>query len=133
VTAEDRKSLRDAEKVARAHPRGCKLAERFARRGEPARFPSGKCPSAPAALGAGRRRHAAAVAAAFAGRKARPVVVGYGSRAAQVRHACGAAVARRTVTVSISLTASLPSASLSERLVAVSRIRGHWRVWMVLH
>ncbi len=61
------------------------------------------------------------------------MVVGYGSRLAQVRHACGAAVAARTVTVSLSLTATLPSASLSERLVAASRVHGHWRVWLVLH
>jgi len=42
------------------------------------------------------------------------------------------ATARRTV-VGMSLTAYLPSASLSERDIAVARIRGAWRVWSVPH
>jgi hypothetical protein len=51
-----------------------------------------------------------------------------------VRHQCGAGVARRTVIVNLSLTAMLPSASLSERDVAVSRLPGQgWQVWEVLH
>ena len=133
VSADALKALSDAAKVARTHPRGCKLAEHYAHRSGPAKFPGGKCPSSLGALGSDRRRAAAAVAATFVGRKVRPVIVGYGSRKTQVRHACGAAVALRTVTVSISLTAMLPSASLSERLVAASRVRGHWRVWLVLH
>jgi hypothetical protein len=36
--------------------------------------------------------------------------------------------------VGMSLTAYLPSASLSERVVAVGRVPGGgWRVWSVLH
>lgn len=85
VSADARKALADAEKVARAHPRGCTLAERNARRRDPARFPGGKCPTTLARLGSRRRHFAATVAAAFAGRKARPVIVGYGSRVSQVR------------------------------------------------
>jgi hypothetical protein len=38
------------------------------------------------------------------------------------------------VVVNLSLTAMLPSASLSERDIAISHVRGHgWRVWEVLH
>jgi hypothetical protein len=134
VTAAARRSLADAERVARARPHGCLLAERFARRRLEATFPRGKCPRGLSALGPGARRAAAAAAAAFEGRAMRPVIVGYGSRLAQVRHACGRSTARRTVVVSMSLTAMLPSASLSERDVAVSHVRGGgWRVWSVLH
>src|SRR5207248_3446381 len=133
VSADGRRSLSEAERVARAHPQGCLLAERSARRRAEARFPRGSCPHGLSALGPGARRTAAVAAAAFEGRALRPVIVGYGARLGQVRHACGGATARRTVVVGMSLTAYLPSASLSERDVAVSRIRGGWRVWSVLH
>jgi hypothetical protein len=134
VSAAARRSLAEAEREARARPHGCLLAERFARRKAEARFPRGSCPHGLAPLGSGARRAAAAAAAGFEGRAMRPVIVGYGFRIAQVRHACGRSTARRTVVVNMSLTAMLPSASLSERDVALSHISGHgWRVWSVLH
>jgi hypothetical protein len=133
VSAAARRSLAEAERVARARPHGCLLAERFARRRMEATFPRGKCPHGLLAVGPGARRAAAAAAAAFEGRALRPVIVGYGSRLAQVRHACGRSTARRTVVVGMSLTAMLPSASLSVREVAVSHVGGGWRVWSVLH
>jgi hypothetical protein len=134
VSAAARRNLAEAEQVARAHPGGCLLAERFARRKAEARFPRGSCPQGLAALGSGAHRAAAGAAAAFEGRAMRPVIVGYGSRLAQVRHACGRSTARRTVVVGMSLTSMLPSASLSERVLAVSHIRGGgWLVWSVLH
>jgi hypothetical protein len=62
------------------------------------------------------------------------VIVGHGARHRQVRHACGPRIARRTITVGMTLISYLPSASLSERVVAVGRVPGGgWRVWSVLH
>jgi hypothetical protein len=138
-----RQNLTEAERVARAHPRGCLLAEQAARNTReriPRHFPFtrrralGDCPLHPLPLGRGARTAAAAPAARFEGRPMRPVIVGYNARLAQVRFSCGRKTARRTVVVDMTLTAMLPSASLSERDVAVSHIRGHgWRVWAVLH
>lgn len=134
VGKEARKALAAAEKVALAHPVGCQTAERFAQREKEGKFPRGACPKHPAALMPGGTSAAGAAAARFEGRALRPVIVGYGGRIEQVRRACGAAVAKRTVTVGLSLTAMLPSASLSEREVAVEHLPGGgYRVWSVLH
>jgi hypothetical protein len=129
-----RQNLAAAEKVAVAHPRGCRRAERSAPpAGEQVMTP-GDCPTGALSLGRRAREEAAAAAARFEGRTMRPVVTGYFARIRQVRHQCGAGVARRTVIVNLSLTAMLPSASLSERDVAVSRLPGQgWQVWEVLH
>jgi hypothetical protein len=129
-----KRNLAAAEKVALAHPRGCRRAERSATRGGEQVIPPGDCPTGALALGRHAREAAAAAAARVEGRSMRPVVTGYFARIAQVRHQCGAGVARRTVVVNLSLTAMLPSASLSERDLALSHIRGRgWRVWQVLH
>jgi hypothetical protein len=129
-----RRNLAQAEKVALAHPRGCRRAERAAPSGAEQVLPPGHCPTAALALRPHALEHAAATAARFERRSMRPVVVGYSGRLAQVRRQCGARVARRTVVVNLSLTAMLPSASLSERDIAISHVRGHgWRVWEVLH
>lgn len=133
VSKDARRALRAAEKVARAHVDGCRAAEYYARRTKEGKFPSGACPKHLAPLEAGDASAAAATAADFEGRALRPVIVGYGRRHPEVWHACGGVVARRTVTIAMSLTAYLPSASLSERVVAVSHVRGGWRVWLVLH
>jgi hypothetical protein len=134
VSKPARQNLAAAERVALAHPRGCRRAERSARARAEHRFPRGNCPRDTLPLRSGARQAAAAAAARFEGRAIRPVIVGYFFRLAQVRGACGRSIARRTVVVNMSLTAMLPSASLSERDVAVSHIRGDgWRVWMVLH
>ena len=134
VSKAARLALAAAEKVALAHPVGCQVGERFAHREKEAKFPSGKCLKNTAPLMPGSDNAAGGAAAGFEGRALRPVIVGYGARMGQVLHACGKAVARRTITVSMSLTAYLPSASLSERVVAVEHLQGGgWRVWMVLH
>jgi hypothetical protein len=46
---------------------------------------------------------------------------------------CGTAVDKRTVVVYLEFPAMKPSASLSEGVVLVSRLRGSYRVWAVLH
>jgi hypothetical protein len=134
VTRRARRALAAAEKVALDHKVGCQTAVRFARHAKAHKFPSGACPKNPAPLMPGGTSAAGATAADFVGREQRPVIVGYGSRIGQVRQACGAAVADRTITVSLSLTALLPSASLSERNVAVEHLPGGgYKVWLVLH
>jgi hypothetical protein len=85
-------------------------------------------PSAPAGVSAER---AAAVAK---GRGARPVILSArkSGRTGQVRDACDAAALRHSIIVALTLTAYLPSASLSERVVAVARFpRYAWRAWIV--
>src|SRR3954452_11511933 len=46
---------------------------------------------------------------------------------------CGAALQRRTVVVYLDFPAMLPSASLSQGLVLVSRFAGAYRIWAQLH
>jgi len=141
-----RRNLRQAARLVRAHRVGCRLAERAAtRRAQrlPARPPwtrpgprGDRCPRDPLALGRGARTAAQRAAAAASGRAARPVALAakQSTRAGQVIHACGRAALRRSLIVSLALTAYLPSASLSERDVAVARFaRYGWRVWLVLH
>ena len=79
--------------------------------------------------------------AAFAREKpgSRPQVTGATTAPADVqrggiaKHECGTRVWRRTVVVYITLRAFLPSASLSERVSFVSRLRTGYRVWQVVH
>ena len=57
-----------------------------------------------------------------------------GELLAQLRYQCGARALHRSVVVSLQLTGYLPSASLSQRVVAVSRFRRYgWRTWLLLH
>jgi hypothetical protein len=140
-------NLSEAKRVVRKHPAGCRLAEGAARRRAETLPPDhapwtrpgpqgAPCPKGALPLGAGARDAAARAAAAAQGRIARPVIVGVGRsfREGQVTAACGRAALRRSVIVSSSLTGYMPSASLSERVVAVARFpRYGWRVWMILH
>jgi len=137
-----RRNLYEAAQVVKAHPHGCALAESVA--GERAeRVPSQHapslrkgCPRGLLALRAGDRTQAASVAAAGEPRSVRSVVVHLDDpgRAGGVRSACGATAMRRSVVVSLALTGYFPSASLSERVVAVGHFRHHgWRVWLLLH
>ena len=54
-----------------------------------------------------------------------------GTRSGQVRRECGEQVARRTVVVELLFPRMLPSASLSQGVVFVSRFRAGYRVWRV--
>jgi hypothetical protein len=54
-------------------------------------------------------------------------------RGAEAKFECGARVWRRTVVVYITLRAFLPSASLSERVDFVGRLKNGYRVWQVVH
>jgi hypothetical protein len=54
-------------------------------------------------------------------------------RGAQVKARCGPTVWQRTVVVSITDRAFLPSQSLSQRVVFVGRTSSGWRVWQRAH
>jgi hypothetical protein len=54
-------------------------------------------------------------------------------RGGQIRHTCGRRIQRRTVVVELLYTKQLPSASLSQRALAVSLFADGYRVWMLLH
>ena len=56
-----------------------------------------------------------------------------GARGQEVRTQCGAKVARRTVVVQLLFPRMLPSASLSQGVVFVSRFPRGYRVWEVAH
>jgi hypothetical protein len=56
-----------------------------------------------------------------------------GARGSEVAKQCGITVQDRTVVVQILLPRMLPSASLSEGVVAVSRFAQGYRVWEILH
>ena len=116
-------------------------------------LPTGRCPAAVLGLppdgviGAARRALAeaardypgvrtaaaevlAADRAGFAG----PARAGFaGARGSEVARQCGVAVQDRTVVVQILFPRMLPSASLSEAVVAVSRFARGYRVWEILH
>lgn len=141
-----RRNISESAELVQAHRAGCRLAERAAkRRAErlPAHPPwtrrgqhGDPCPRHALALGPDARAAAERAAAAASGRAARPVVLtaNQTTRAGQVIHACGRAALRRSLIVSLTLTRYLPSASLSERDVAVARFaRYGWRVWLLLH
>jgi hypothetical protein len=141
-----RRNIAEAAQLARAHPNGCRLAERAATR-RAARLPAhppwtrrgphgDDCPRDPLPLGPRSRRAAERAAAAAAGRTARPIVLGADQtgRAQQVVFACGRAALAHSMIVALTLTAYLPSASLSESDLAVAQFRRYgWRVWLVLH
>jgi hypothetical protein len=139
-----RRNLTESERTARKYPKGCRLAERATRHTREQFRPSAPwishgCPAGALTPSRYWRRAAAIGAARSLARSERPVLVRespslHGSRNGQVIRACGRAAARRSVTVSFSLTGFYPSASLSERVVAVARFpRYGWRVWTVLH
>ena len=54
-------------------------------------------------------------------------------RGPEAKSECGARVWRRTVVVHVTLRASEPSASLSEKIFFVGRFRTGYRVWQVVH
>jgi hypothetical protein len=54
-------------------------------------------------------------------------------RGAQVKAQCGPTVWQRTVVVSITDRAFLPSQSLSQRVLFVGRTSGGWKVWQRAH
>jgi hypothetical protein len=54
-------------------------------------------------------------------------------RGAYARVTCGRRIENRTVVVGLEFPAMLPSASLSQGVVLVSRFAGRYRVWAVLH
>ena len=54
-------------------------------------------------------------------------------RGPQAKHECGTHVWRRTVVVYITLRAFLPSASLSEKVFFVGRVKRGYHVWQVVH
>jgi hypothetical protein len=56
-----------------------------------------------------------------------------GARGSEVARQCGVRAADRTVVVQILFPRMLPSASLSEAIVAVSRFAHGYRVWEILH
>jgi hypothetical protein len=56
-----------------------------------------------------------------------------GPRGAQVGHECGAKARARTVVVELRFPRMLPSASLSQGVVDVSRFAKGYRVWAVVH
>jgi hypothetical protein len=56
-----------------------------------------------------------------------------GARGSEVARQCGAKVDDRTVVVQLLFPRMLPSASLSEAVVAVSRFAHGYRVWEILH
>ena len=144
-------NLVESERTARAHPAGCRFAEasvprhadrlgdrapwlQVGRRGVP-------CPRDPLPLQLGWRSQAARAALAFEMRSERPILIDTvratapgADRGPQVIRACGPAAAQRTVEVDLALTASYPSASLSERSWAVAHFsRWGWRPWLLLH
>jgi hypothetical protein len=137
-----RRNLFEARQLARRRPWGCAVARDVAH-ARHERIPPDRaawvrqgCPRGHLlALRAGDRTTAASLAAAIEPRSLRPVVRSVDARARRgpVR-ACGDRVAERTVIVGLALTAYFPSASLSQRVVAVSRFRRYgWRVWLLLH
>ena len=56
-----------------------------------------------------------------------------GPRGSEVARQCGIGVHDRTVVVQLLFPRMLPSASLSEAVVAVSRFAHGYRVWEILH
>ena len=56
-----------------------------------------------------------------------------GVRGEQIANECGTTVENRSVVVELLFPAMLPSASLSEGTVFVSRIDGRYQVWQVAH
>ena len=107
--------------------------------------PNGQCPTEALALPATGVIHAAGRALAEASRDysrlktegaevmAADRVSFAGVRGDEVARQCGARVAERTVIVQMLFPRMLPSASLSEAVVAASRFPDGYRVWEILH
>ena len=107
--------------------------------------PTGRCPTAARGLPAdgvigAARRALAAAARDYPGLKTAGTEVlaadraGFaGARGSEVATQCGARVRDRTVVVQLLFPRMLPSASLSEAVVAVSRFARGYRVWEILH
>jgi hypothetical protein len=107
--------------------------------------PRGVCPTAVLVLPAdgvarASARAVAEAAADYPGLDTKGAVVvrarparSAGPRGAQVGAHCGAKVRNRTVVVELRFPQLLPSASLSEGVVDVSRFVGGYRVWNVVH
>ena len=150
LTQDVQRNLTESEETARKYPRGCRLAEGAAFHTKehfhlhpPWTHPGKRddpCPTDPLPL-RGHWRHDAAVAAARAtARPTRPILVAKpvetlrGSRELAVIDPCGRAAARRSVTVSLALTALYPTASASSSIIVVAHFRRYgWRRWMILH
>ena len=108
-------------------------------------LPTGRCPAAVLGLppdgviGAARRALAEAARDYPGLRTAGAEVMaadraGFaGVRGSEVGRQCGASVHDRTVVVQMLFPRMLPSASLSEAVVAVSRFASGYRVWEILH
>jgi hypothetical protein len=106
---------------------------------------AGRCPTAALGLPAdgvigAARRALAAAARDYPGLRTAGAEVlaadraGFaGVRGSQVGRQCGVRVQDRTVVVQLLLPRMLPSASLSEAVVAVSRFARGYRVWEILH
>jgi hypothetical protein len=105
---------------------------------------SGRCPGHPLALpgdavarAADQARIEAPAIYGDLGLGARIVTSGLarasGVRGRQVVRQCGRSVAARTVVVDLRLPKGLPSASLSQGTVFVSRFPAGYRVWEVAH
>ena len=108
-------------------------------------LPTGRCPTAAVGLpadgviGAARRALAEAARDHPGLRTAGAAVMaadraGFaGVRGGEIDRECGARVRDRTVVVQLLFPRMLPSASLSEAVVAVSRFARGYRVWEILH
>jgi hypothetical protein len=137
-----RRNLSESRQAVRRRSWGCRIARNvvhakhervFVTRGAWVRH---SCPlGSLLPLRTGDRTAAARVAAAAEPAALRPVVwsVDDPDRRGPVQR-CGKRVLARTVIVGLALTGYFPSASLSQRVVAVSHFRRYgWRTWLVLH
>jgi hypothetical protein len=142
LSIEVRRNLAEARQVASARPWGCKIARDGAHADHERVFTNrapwvhAACPRGPVLpLRIGDRTAAVRAAAAAEPASLRPVIWGTDDpdRRGPVRR-CGKRILARTVIVSLSLTGYLPSASLSQRVVAISHFRRYgWRTWLLLH
>jgi hypothetical protein len=105
----------------------------------PEECPRGTLPLPPDAV-AGATEAALARVAPPAGEKdvlgARVVRAGLArtmDRGGSIRYLCGRRIQRRTIVVELLYTKVLPSASLSQGSMAVSRFPDGYRVWDILH
>ncbi|MGA2165772.1 MAG: hypothetical protein ABSH36_15075 [Solirubrobacteraceae bacterium] len=61
------------------------------------------------------------------------VATGAGVRGGEVAFQCGKTIQARTIVVELRFPKELPSSSLSEGVVFVSRFKGGYKVWEVAH
>jgi hypothetical protein len=145
LSSDARRNLLASARLVRAHRNGCALAEAAAgQRRERVRQNApwlrhgreGLCPRDPLPLKRGDTHAGLRHAASELSRSDRAIVVRINDRerAGSVGNRCGARAQRRTIVITFSLTQYLPSASLSEYVVAVSHFRRYgWRAWLLLH